>query len=40
MFENAAFETEFYRPREKNFGLDICLILRSLVSRLVPLFGG
>ena len=33
---NAGFETEFGKPREKNFGLDMCLISRSLPSRLVP----
>jgi hypothetical protein len=28
-FENAGFETEFIKPREKNFSLDMCLILRN-----------
>ena len=37
-FENAGFEIEFANPRFKNFGLDMCLTLRSLVSRLVPPF--
>ena len=39
-FANAGFEMEFYRPREKDFGLDICLTLRSSIPRLVPLFWG
>ena len=31
---------EFGGPRSNNFGLNMCLTLRDLVSRLVPLFLG
>ena len=33
-FDNAIFETKFGEPRYKNFGLDMCLPSKSLVSRL------
>ena len=39
-FHNDNFETNFDKPRWKNFGFDMLLILRSLVSRLVPLLLG
>jgi len=38
MSKNAGLETEFGGPRQKDFGMDMCLILRSLVSRLVLMF--
>ena len=38
MFKNIAFKMEFGKPRCRNFVLDMCLTLRSLVSRLVLLY--
>jgi hypothetical protein len=35
MFENADFKTEIGGPMKMDYDLDMCLILRSLVSRLV-----
>ena len=36
-YEKACFEMEFGKPRYASFIFDMCLTLRSLVSRLVPL---
>ena len=38
--ENVGLKTEFGKLRWKNFSRDMCLVLRSLVSRLVPSFIG
>ena len=35
MFENVIFETETGGQMSKSFGLDMCLIMRSLVFMLV-----
>ena len=38
--QNAGFETEFGKLRQKKFSLDMCLTSRSLLSRLVRPFLG
>lgn len=40
MFENACFATKFGKPRQTNSSSDMCLVLRSLVSRLLHFFLG
>lgn len=40
MFENACFATKFGKPTQTNFSYDMCLALRSLVSRSVPVSFG
>ena len=40
MFKNAGNKKKFSSPGYENFGLDMCQIWRSMVSRLVPLFMG
>lgn len=39
-FEIASFKMEFSRSKKKTIGFDMCITLRSLVSRLVPLLMG
>ena len=38
MFENAGLGTDIGALRCKNFGLDMCLTLRNLVSKVGPFF--
>ena len=39
MPKNVGFKTEFGDQGKKNFNLDMCLILGSLVLRFVPFYG-
>ena len=39
-FEKTSFENRLWWDMVKEYGIDMCLILGSLVSRLVPLLLG